>query len=145
MKITFEDSTVEGIVAQMNDFLQSFGIARATAALADDAMENITYEAPVKEEAKLQAEIKEEIEKPKTSRRKGKRKAAAKPAEEAVAEDQISDADVAKAASAAAPVITPKAVKEVLGAFGVSTVNDLSQTQRRDFIDNLATQVADAK
>ena len=69
-------------------------------------------------------------------RRRGK----AAPAEEAPAEevsDEISDADVSRAASQAAEVITPQEVTAVLESFGVASVGELDQAQRREFLDTL--------
>lgn len=53
----------------------------------------------------------------------------------------LTDADVAKAASAAAAVLTPKVVKDVLKQFGTASVNDLDQNQRREFVDLLDEKV----
>ncbi len=57
-------------------------------------------------------------------------------------DDDISDADVAKAASEGAQELTPTVVTAILEEFGVSVVNDLSQEQRREFVDQIATEIA---
>lgn len=51
--------------------------------------------------------------------------------------EEITDADLSKAASEAARTITPKGVVEVLKMFSVSYLGDLDQAQRREFIDLL--------
>ena len=48
-------------------------------------------------------------------------------------DDEISDADVAKAASEGAQRLTPKVVTSILEEFGVGNVAELDQTQRREF------------
>ncbi len=48
---------------------------------------------------------------------------------------------MAKAASEAARVLTPAAVTGVLEQFGVRFVGDLSQEQRREFVDLLKDKI----
>ena len=57
-------------------------------------------------------------------------------------DDEISDADVAKAASEGAQRLTPKVVTGILEEFGVSNVAELSQEQRREFMKALDDYVA---
>ena len=57
---------------------------------------------------------------------------------------EISDGDVAKAASSAAQVLTPKVVQEVKGEYGVNNVQELDQDQRRSFIDQLNAKLEEA-
>ena len=59
-------------------------------------------------------------------------------------EDEISDADVAKAASAAAEILTPDVVMAVLEEFDVDNVSMLDQDARRDFISVLDQKVDDS-
>ena len=54
---------------------------------------------------------------------------------------EITDADVARAASDAARVLTSKVVVGVLGEFGVANVGELSQEQRREFTGLLREKV----
>ena len=58
--------------------------------------------------------------------------------------DEVSDADVAKAASAAAEILTPDVVMAVLEEFGVASVDMLDQDARRDFIAILDQKVDDS-
>jgi len=55
----------------------------------------------------------------------------------------ISDADLAKAASQAAAIVTPAPVIAYLGEFGVTEVSKLSQDLRREFLDGLKALVAE--
>ncbi len=48
---------------------------------------------------------------------------------------------MAKAASEAARVLTPNVVKDVLEQFGAGFVGDLSQEQRREFVDLLKDKI----
>jgi hypothetical protein len=58
--------------------------------------------------------------------------------------DDISDADLGKAASAAAVSITPKVVTAIMEEeFGCTHVNDVKQHQRRAFLDRLAEATVD--
>ena len=50
------------------------------------------------------------------------------------ARDELTDADVSKAASEGAKRLTPKVVMEILVKIGVECVNDLDQEQRRKFV-----------
>jgi len=59
-------------------------------------------------------------------------------------DDEITDIDLMKAASAAAKVLTPKEVKQVLEDIGVLAVGEISQDERRAFIDTLNTLLSDA-
>lgn len=102
---------------------------------------------------KRKAKAKEPAAEPKkASRRKGNGKAGppkSNPAKAAVAVGQgvgleISDGDVAKAASSAAQVLTPKVVQEVKGEYGVNNVQELDQDQRRSFIDQLNAKLEEA-
>ena len=63
-----------------------------------------------------------------------KRRRRAKATEE---QDEISDADVAKAASEGAQRLTPKVVTNILSEYGVDNVAELSQNQRREFMTAL--------
>ena len=70
-----------------------------------------------------------------TSRRRG----AAKPAEPVEAPvDNITNADLAKAASEAAERIDTGAVAGILEQFGVTRIDQLYETQRREFLDAVA-------
>jgi hypothetical protein len=58
----------------------------------------------------------------------------------------ISNEDLAKAASQAAAVITPKVVKEFLLEFhGATSVGELVDEERREFIDELRVMVSEAQ
>lgn len=72
-------------------------------------------------------------------RKKNAKKTASSPSEPEKSE--ITDADVAKAASAAAEKLTPKGVTEILDQFSVDNVGALNQEQRREFIDQLDAKV----
>lgn len=52
-------------------------------------------------------------------------------------DDEITDADLSKACSAAARVILPKGVMEILGEFGVENSQSIAQKDRREFLDAL--------
>lgn len=67
-----------------------------------------------------------------------KRRRRAKATEE---QDEISDADVAKAASEGAQHLTPKVVTTILAEYGVSNVAELSQDQRGEFMTELDNYV----
>ncbi len=107
-----------------------------------EAVEHVKVEAPEpakksrrrgpapKVEAKPQTE--EAVEEPVKSEPEGKEKSNGK---------VFTDADMAKAASAAAQAITPPAVKEILGQFGVAFTGQLDQGQRAEFIDLLDAAV----
>ena len=58
-------------------------------------------------------------------------------------EEEITDRDVAKAASDGAQQITPAAVRKILDQFAVANVGDLDQGQRREFIDLIEDTIAD--
>ena len=64
-------------------------------------------------------------------------------AEGDVSDDEITDRDVAKAASDGAQQITPAAVRKILDQFAVANVGDLNQGQRREFIDLIEDAIAD--
>jgi hypothetical protein len=88
-------------------------------------------------------------EKPKTSRRRQSSRPDPKltPTKQRRANGraaEISDADVAKAASNAANKIPPNDVKAILNGFRVDTVNELGQDARQDFLDKLSAATADA-
>lgn len=57
----------------------------------------------------------------------------------------ISDADLTKACSEAARVLTPKVVQEILGEFGVKMANEIKPDDRREFLDLLDKEVKDAE
>lgn len=58
---------------------------------------------------------------------------------------EITDADLSKAASEGARVLTPKVVMEYLNAeFGVKNVGELKGAQRRGFIDGINSRIARA-
>lgn len=59
--------------------------------------------------------------------------------------DEITDRDVAKAASEGAQELTPTAVRGILDPFGVSNVADLDQGQRRKFIDLIDDAIESAQ
>ena len=95
------------------------------------------------------AEPETPVEKPKKgSRRRGN--GAANPAAQAVTSvgvntgSEISDRDVSKAASNAASVLTPIVVKGVKSEYGVTSVGELDQDQRREFIDRLNVLLEEA-
>jgi hypothetical protein len=78
----------------------------------------------------------------KPSKRKGPAEKAAEPepaeeVEAAVETSDITDADLAKAASHAAGKITPAVVKEILAEFGVDNVQQLGSEVRQQFLDDL--------
>ena len=56
-------------------------------------------------------------------------------------DEELTDADVAMAASDAARVLTPKVVTETLEEFGVAYIGDLDQPQRREFIALLKDKI----
>ena len=58
-------------------------------------------------------------------------------------EEEITDRDVAKAASDGAQQITPAVVRKILDQFAVANVGDLDQGQRREFIDLIEDAIAD--
>jgi len=58
------------------------------------------------------------------------------------ARDELTDADVSKAASEGAKRLTPKVVMEILVKIGVECVNDLDQEQRRKFVDELRRETS---
>ena len=72
----------------------------------------------------------EASDKPEPAKRRRKSKAT-----ENVDADEISDADLSKAASQGASEITPKGVMEILEQFGVEKVEQLEGGQRREFLD----------
>ncbi len=51
--------------------------------------------------------------------------------------EEVSDEDLTKSASQAAADIGPPAVMDILDEFGVGEVRDLTQEQRREFVDRL--------
>lgn len=53
----------------------------------------------------------------------------------------ISDADLSKAASQAAEIISPETVMEILGEFGVTEVNKIAQELRQEFLDILNSEI----
>ncbi len=56
---------------------------------------------------------------------------------------KISDADMSKAASEAALVIPVAEIKDYIQAFGVSTVGDIKQEDRREFLDELRAWITE--
>ena len=77
--------------------------------------------------------------------KKGKGKGKGKKRDSAPVSDDISDADLSKAASAGAEQITPNGVTAILEQFGVSHVSELVGASRREFIDLLDQAMEDAK
>jgi hypothetical protein len=59
-------------------------------------------------------------------------------------DEEITDTDLMKAASAAAQVLTPKEVQLIVENSGVQTVGELPQAERRDFINVLNTVLSKA-
>lgn len=59
--------------------------------------------------------------------------------------DDISDADLSKAASAGAEKITPNGVTSILVQFGVSHVSELVGKDRREFLDALDEVIEEEK
>ena len=55
--------------------------------------------------------------------------------------DEITDADLAKAASHGAEEIGPKLVTEILEQFGVGNVAELKDDQRKEFIDLIDSEM----
>lgn len=101
---------------------------------------------PKKEEATPEAPAEEEAPK----RRRGRpKKEEAAPAEEAPAEDEgdeeITDIQLAKAASTAAKATDAGTVTACLDEFGVTKVNELEQEDRQTFLDTLEIMVANAE
>ena len=100
------------------------------------------------EEAKAEkpAEVEEvKVETPRRRRRRDvepvtasvetpKRRGKATPAT-----DELSDIDVAKAASDGAQERTPKFIIDLLGEFGAGHISQLGQLQRREFIERIDT------
>ncbi|KKL63398.1 hypothetical protein LCGC14_2175480, partial [marine sediment metagenome] len=75
--------------------------------------------------------------KPKSTRgRKGKGNK-----KDAPVSDNITDADLTKAASIGAETITPAKVMEILEQFGVGDVSKLEGESRREFLDMIDTAV----
>lgn len=168
MKITFE-GTPEDVAQEMmkatnfaylsGEQMRQYEVSRDTApkdggedSAQEEAIEEaLAYEKTKSSRRKSSAKAKpkpepeaKEPEKKSTSRRKGS--APAKAATKVVQNtgDEISDADVAKAASNAAQVLTPAVVKAVLEEYGVGGVQELEQGQRREFIDQLNGLLAEA-
>ena len=73
------------------------------------------------------------------------RRASTKPAESVSSpsdgDEDLTDADMAKAASEAARVLTPKVVMDILQEFGVGVVNDIPQGERQEFVELLKGEV----
>lgn len=139
MKIIFESDDLKGIMGQMTTFF--WDIANSAHSSKRDASVPET-----KSTSRRKAHMKsaEKVEEPKKgSRRKGNGSAKPVPPKPSPKEPNssivqlIADRDVSKAASDAAMELTPAVVTNVLGEFGVSTVGDLDQNQRREFIDKL--------
>ena len=59
---------------------------------------------------------------------------------EAPISDEITDADLARAASNGAEEIGPKLVTEILEQFGVGNVSELKGSQRKEFIELLNSE-----
>lgn len=160
MKLSFEGEDLTAITLQVIAYLkgqQALLAAEAPVVSRDttpepEAEEPVEEEKPKtsrrrrgngedKEEPKVKAKKKKAAPKKSSakpsSRRKGNGPAAAATSVGENVGDEITDQDVSKAASAAAQVITPKGVKDVLKEFGVAGVQELDQGQRREFIDNL--------
>ena len=111
----------------------------------------VEVEAAPAEEAEAEAEEAEAVAEetapaPKRRGRKAKVEVEAAPAEEAEAEEaeveeaeaeEISDIQLAKAASVAASKTNPETVTAVLEEFGVEKVNDLAQEDRETFLTTL--------
>ena len=161
IKITFEFPTIDSAVA----FLQK-GKLPNTNEIVDvytdilqplmpeamkDAMENIVDDAkPLSARERRLAKgklgnfrvdspgtdikIKAEVKKRRNKRKKSQEK-------EAPVSDEITDADLAKAASNGAEEIGPKLVTEILEQFGVGNVSELKGDQRKEFIDLINKEV----
>ena len=94
------------------------------------------------EAAAEEAEPAEEAAPPKRRGRKPKAEVEAaaeeaEPADEGEGTEEISDIQLAKAASVAASKTNPETVTAVLEEFGVTKVNDLSQEDRETFLTTL--------
>ena len=86
---------------------------------------------PKKEEAEAE-------EKPAPKRGRGRpKKEEPAPEPEAEEAEEITDIQLAKAASAAAKATNKETVTAVLSEFGVTSVNDLEQGDRQTFLDTL--------
>ncbi len=53
----------------------------------------------------------------------------------------ISDADMTKGASEAADIITPAIVTEIMTEYGVASVDEIKQSERQEFLDQLQTEI----
>ncbi|HZX69784.1 MAG TPA: hypothetical protein VFE77_03115 [Rhodanobacter sp.] len=82
-----------------------------------------------------------------TSRRRAPATSAETPSIAATASpsEEITDADLAKAASAGARALTPRVVTELVAKFGVKTVGEMKGVQRRDFIDEVRRMIEATK
>ena len=134
MKITFE-GTYLSIIEEMLVFAD----AQHTVALQQPIPEDTPEEKPkaTKRKTKFTITKRTEMEAPVEEPAKKSRRKTGKPAAKPKADDGLSDADVAKAASLAAGIIEPKGVKKILEQFGVANVNKLEDDQRQEFIDLL--------
>lgn len=74
---------------------------------------------------------------PQTKRRRGRPRK-----DKATTNDEITDADLAKACSTAAAIIGPNAVKEIIEEYGVESVDELEEKQRSAFLRELEKESA---
>ena len=59
--------------------------------------------------------------------------------------DDITDIEVSRVASEGAQALLPKYIVQKLEEFGVAIVNELSQEQRREFVDDVQAAIEEAK
>ena len=128
IKITFEFKSVEDAYAFLGQKLTGFVETQIT---VKDVIDILRETEPIEADDPP-------VRKRKSRVGKGSSKAASK-AKKAPApvSDEITDADLSKAASIAAGEITPLKVTAILEQFGVGQVSELKDEQRREFLDLL--------
>ena len=146
IKITFEFKTVGEAI----QFLSGGGTVDAgTPLTVKDVVDVLRETKPIENDFKSVHKRKSRVGKGATSkvsltsagaskaasvRKKGSAKTKKAPAP---VSDEITDADLSKAASIAAGEITPLKVTAILEQFGVGQVSELKDEQRREFLDLL--------
>lgn len=130
MKVIFEGSRAD-VIAEVEHFIHTFHRA---------GVEPKETKPATKRKTTKKAEAPKEPEAPKAGSR---RKTAKPPAPADDGDDEINDADLSKAASEAAQVITPGGVQEILDQFGCA-LRELDQSQRQEFLDLVKTAVEEA-
>ncbi len=149
MKITFEGETFESVIAHAAEFFNRVHCTTMSKETTEALPAEMTEKPEEKPKRKRRTKVEMEADKqpseddPKPRRRRSASKEERPSTKEELVDDgtppeEITDEDVMKEASAAAKDITPKAVMEILEQFGVVNVGDLTQAQRREFIDQLA-------